>query len=87
MQHLERRHAGRAAWLAIVRTALPAVRKNPCRHIMASIVMARAHLLDEVVCLCLARHVRELRDKAAATVLELARDLGAICEGEVALPR
>jgi hypothetical protein len=49
-------------------------------------MMARAHLLDEGVCLGLARHVRKLRDKAAATVLELARDLGAIRKSEIAGP-
>ena len=54
VQHLERRHAGRAAWLTIVRTALPTVRKNPSRHIVSGVMMARAHLLDEGVCLGLA---------------------------------
>ena len=84
MENLERGHTGGAVWLAVIGAPLAAIRKNPRRHVMACVMVTRAHLLDKGISLCLARHMCELRDEATSTVLKLTLDLGAALEGKVA---
>ena len=84
-QHLERRHAARAARLTVIALALASIDQNPRGNIVSSVVMTLANHLDKGIRLILGLNMDQLGNKPALAVHKLARNLNIRLQSKIAV--